>query len=98
MIICGLSIYNFQEHVASDIPIEGKYLDINNCESQNILNSVVNWPNKKKMKLNESKTKYIVFNSTRNYQFGIRLQLIDKPIEKVEETTQLGTVISSDLS
>ena len=98
LITCGLSVYNFQEHIASDIPVDGEYLDIQNCESQNILNSVVSWTDENKMKLNESKTKYMVFNPSRTHQFGIRLHINDKPLEKVEETTLLGTVISSDLS
>ena len=98
LITCGLSLYNFQEHVGSDIPVDGKYLDVQNCKSQQILDSVVNWTDINKMKLNETKTKYMVFNPSRNYQFGVRFQLNGKPLEKVEETTLLGTVISSDLS
>ena len=40
----------------------------------------------------------MIFNLTRNLQFGIRLHLNGKPLEMIEQTTLLGTVISSDLT
>ena len=98
LLACGLSEYDFIHHVASDIPIGGKYLDSQNCNSQEILNSVAEWTNKNKMKLNEDKTNFMIFNPTRNSQFGIRLHLNGKPLEMIKQTTLLGTVISSDLT
>ena len=50
------------------------------------------------MKLNEDKTKFMIFNFTNNYQFDTRLHLNSRIIEKVEHTKLLGTIISSDLS
>jgi hypothetical protein len=98
LIACGLSSYNFKNHVASDIAIGDSYLPSDNCESQNYLISVQQWTDQKKMKLNQSKSKVIIFNYTRNYQFGTRLYLEEKLLEIVHETKLLGTVISSDLT
>ena len=50
------------------------------------------------MKLNQKKTKVIVFNYTRNYQFATRLYLQDTLLEIVHQTKLLGTIISSDLT
>ena len=98
LIACGLIDYDFIHHVASDIPTGGKYLDSQNCNSQVILDKIADWTTQNKMKLNENKTKFMIFNPTRNSQFGIRLQLNGKPLEMIEQTTLLGTVISSDLT
>ena len=45
------------------------------------------------MKLNAKKTKIMIINFTRNYQFSTRIQLL----ELVEETIFLGCVITPDL-
>ena len=50
------------------------------------------------MKLNQDKSKVIIFNYTRIYQSVTRLYLEDKLLEIVSETKLLGTVISSDLT
>ena len=98
LITCGLASYNFKNHVASDIAIGAKYLPTENYKSQNYLNSVQQWTDAKKMKLNQDKSKVIIFNYTKNYQFGTRLYLEDKLLEIVNQTKLLGTIISSDLT
>ena len=49
------------------------------------------------MKLNEKKTKSMVFNFTKKYQFTTQLKVNEKPIEMVKETKLLGTYITDDL-
>ena len=98
LITCGLSTYNFKNHVASDIAIWDHYLPSENCKSQNYLDSVQQWTDDKKMKLIKKKSKVIVFNYTKNYQFGTRLYLEDSVLDIVQETKLLGTVITSDLT
>ena len=56
LLACGLSSYNFKNHVASDIAIGDSYLPAENCQSQNYLSSVQQWTDEKKMKLNKEKT------------------------------------------
>ena len=50
------------------------------------------------MKLNEQKTKIIIFNFTNNYQFSTRLYLRNELLEIVPSTKLLGTVVTQDLT
>ena len=50
------------------------------------------------MKLNEKKTKILLFNYTKNYQFATRLKLKGSVVEQVSEAKILGTIISDKLS
>ena len=50
------------------------------------------------MKLNESKSKLMIFNRTRNYQFSTRIHLNNSLLDIVNETRLLGTILTSDLS
>ena len=49
------------------------------------------------MLINEKKSKTMVFNFTRNYQFSTRRQIEGQTLETVQETKLLGTVVSNDL-
>ena len=49
------------------------------------------------MMVNEKKTKTMIFNYTNNYQFTTRLSINDKPIEVINSTRLLGTIITDDL-
>ena len=49
------------------------------------------------MKLNIKKTKNMIFNFTKKYQFTTKLTVNQEPIEIVKETKLLGTYITDDL-
>ena len=49
------------------------------------------------MRLNEEKTKQMIFNFTNIYQFSTRNKVKNKNVEVIEKTKLLGTVITSDL-
>ena len=49
------------------------------------------------MKLNEKKTKNLVFNFSKKYQFATQLRLNGSVLETPSETKLLGTIISEDL-
>ena len=49
------------------------------------------------MKLNEKKTKNMIFNFTRKYQFTTNMSVNQQPIEIVRETRLLGTIVTQDL-
>ena len=49
------------------------------------------------MHLNESKTKYIVFNYTNKFQFNTRLYISNTLLESVDTTKLLGVKIQNDL-
>ena len=98
LITCGIASYNFRNHVASDIAIGQKFLPSKITMSQNHLDDVKQWTDDKQMRLNNEKTKVIVFNFTTNYQFSTRLYLEGALLEIVNQTKLLGTVVSSDLT
>ena len=94
----GLSIYDFQSHVASDIATEAQFLPSENTASQSYLNQIANWTELSKMKLNAAKSKYMIVNFTKKHQFNTKLYLDSKPLEQVKQTRLLGVVINDDLS
>ena len=49
------------------------------------------------MRLNEKKTKNMIFNFSRKYQFITDLKVNNKSIEIVKETKLLGTFLTDDL-
>ena len=98
LLTIGLSSYNFKNHVASDVAVDQKFLSAENIQSQHYMNMICEWTDRKKMKLNHSKSKVMIFNFTKNYQFSTRIQMNNELLEIVEETTILGLVISNDLT
>jgi hypothetical protein len=55
------------------------------------------WTDAMKMKLNTDKSKFMIINFTRNYQFNTRLSLEGNPLKQVNETKLLGLVLSDNL-
>ena len=98
LILAGLEDYNTWQHVPSDMAVDTQFLPSQNCDSQEMLNQIADWTVSKKMKLNEEKSKYMVVNFTKKYQFSARSYLNEKTLEQVEHMKVLGTIISSDLS
>ena len=70
LVLIDLSSYNFRNHVASDIGIDQKYLASENIEAQSSLNKIVQWTKENKMKLNQKKSKVMIFNYTNDFQFS----------------------------
>ena len=98
LISIGLSSYNCRSHVPSDIGIDNLYLDKSNIKSQVYLDKVSAWTEDKEMKLNTGKTKYMIFNFSKKYNFNTRLELEGEILEQKQETTLLGLVLRDDLS
>ena len=97
LILLGLSSYNFHNHVASDVGVEQKYLASENFSGQSDLNKIIQWTEENKMELNSKKSKVMIFNFTKDYQFSTRLYMNNTLLEIIEETKLLGTIISTDL-
>ena len=98
MISIGVSSYNFRAHVASDVPVNGMFIPTENLKTQEYLNKIACWTDENKMKLNNKKSKAMVFNYTNNYQFSSRVYIEDELIEIIKETKLLGVIISDDLT
>ena len=56
------------------------------------------WTEAKEMKLKKEKSKYMIFNFSKHYQFNTRLKLEDRVLDQVQETKLLGLVLRDDLS
>ena len=97
LISVGLASYNFKQHVASDIGVDQSYLKTENILSQSYMDKITKWTKENKMKLNAKKTKIMIINFTRNYQFSTRILLENQLLEIVDEKRLLGCVITPDL-
>ena len=62
------------------------------------MNELSCWNNKKQMKLNTEKSKYMIFNFSKNHKFSTRLNLEGDVIQQVHEVKLLGLVLRDDLS
>ena len=98
LVMSGISSYNFKNHIASDIGTHGQYLSPENIQSQSYLNKIQQWTDEMKMALNKSKTKYMVINFTKKFQFSTRIQLEGRLLEEVQECQLLGLTLNQNLS
>ena len=93
----GLASYNLKQHVPSQIATHNQIIDSNQLKSKQHLEVINCWTKKKKMQLNIKKTKNMIFNFSRKYQFCTNMKLESESIETVKEIKLLGTHITSDL-
>ena len=61
------------------------------------MDHIQNWTSEQKMKINEKKTKLMIFNETYNYQFSTRIYIKDILLDIIQETKLLGIVLTSNL-
>ena len=93
----GISCFNIKQQVPNDVPTHNQIINPEDLKSQKYLNQINEWTKGKKMKINEKKTKCMIFNYTKNYQFATRLSINNQPIEIIENTRLLGTIIQNNL-
>ena len=93
----GLSSYNVKNQVPSDIILSNQFIPAENLKSQDYLDEISLWTRNQKMIVNEKKSKNMIFNFTRNYQFSTRLTMEGHKLETVQEAKLLGTIVSNDL-
>ena len=58
----GIATYNVRAHVPSDVPVHNQIILAKNLKSQENLNLINQWTKSKKMRINEKKTKNMIFN------------------------------------
>ena len=97
LLSAGLATYNVRAHVTSEIPTHNQLIIGKHLKSQNHLKVINDWTKKKKMRLNIKKTKNMIFNFSKKYQFTTKLFVGDENIEVVKDTKLLGTIITDDL-
>ena len=91
-------LINVHQHVPSDVPSHNQVVSAENLLSQKHLEDINTWTKNQKMKLNEKKTKNLIFNFTKKYQFTTKLKVNDKNIDIPNEAKLLGTVITDKLT
>ena len=62
------------------------------------MDKINEWTRDKQMALNTSKTKYMVINFTKKFQFNTRISLENTLLEEVEECKLLGVTLTNKLS
>ena len=87
--------YNFHNHVASDIGTENKFI-----EGQDLKTAVTaqHIYENQKMALNSKKTKYMIINYTKDFQFNTRLFIENTLLDCISQIRLLGVELTSDLS
>ena len=94
----GLSSLNPKTQVPSDIPPGISYLPPENTKTQGYLNSISEWTNLHQMILNPVKSKIMLINFCKSYQFKTRLTINKSIIEQVSQTRLLEVILSDDMS
>ena len=94
----GLSSINAKNHVPSNIGPNDYYISPDNLESQKYLNQINQWTLNQKMKINEEKTKTMIFNFTNKFNFQTDLKLNYEIIETKNECKLLGTIVTDQLT
>ena len=80
--------------MASDIGIDELYVAAENLETQQNLDEIADWTDVNKMKLNEDKTKYMVFSRS-DTEFATRLSLNGQTLDRVEEVKLVGVWVDT---
>ena len=89
LLTIGLSSMYMKSHVSSDVPQHNQYIHPDNLKSQKYLDAICEWTDKKKMVINEKKTKCMIFNFSKKYQFSTRLSLKNTNLEILDRTKLL---------
>ena len=97
LLTVGISSYNIKEHVPSDIHTSNVYIDPRNLQTQQYINNISDWTEKRKMKLNHKKSSIMIFNFEDKYQFSSRLNMEGSRLEIVKQCKLLGVIITNDL-
>jgi hypothetical protein len=98
LLTVGICSFNLKQQVPNDVPEHNQFIPPENLQSQKWLNEINDWTLNQKMLINEKKTKCMIFNYTNKYQFTTRLTINEKPIEVINSTRLLGTIIQDNLS
>ena len=93
----GIASHNSKVHVPSNLPNHNQFIPSEHLQTQKYLNDISKWTDEKQMVLNEKKTKVMIINNSRKYQFSTSLHLNNKPLEVVDEVKTLRVILTSDM-
>ena len=83
--------------VPTNIPAHNQFIPREHLKTQKYVEDIDKWTESNKMKLNEKKTKNLIFNFTKDHQFSAEIRLKDENLEVINKTKLLGAIIQSDL-
>ena len=98
LLTVGLTSFNLKQQVPTDIPMHNQYIPSENLKSQEWLDMINDWTIQQKMVINEKKSKVLIFNYTKNYQFTTRLSINGQGLDVINSTKLLGTILTDNLS
>ena len=93
----GLASHHTKSNVPTNIAMHNQFIPREHLKTQKYVEDIDNWTELNKMKLNENKTKQIIFNFTKDHQFSAEIRLKNKNLEVINKTKLLGAIITSDL-
>ena len=93
----GIASHNFKANIPNNILESNLKIPCDNLKTQEYMDKIEEWTEKKKMKVNEKKTQNLIFNFSKNYQFSTDIKLKGVEIQTVDQIKLLGTTITSDL-
>ena len=76
--------FDCHQTVPSDVGLDQLYLPPDKCDTQKNLDAISAWTDRNLMKVNESKTKYMIFTRAQA-DFVTRLSMNNSMVEKMEE-------------
>ena len=97
LLTIGIATFNVKQQVPNDIPVDNGYISNTNLKSQEHINKISLWTDKKKMKLNYTKSSLMCFNYTKNYQFTTRITMDNHVLPVLTKTKLLGVIITNDI-
>ena len=69
LLTVGLSSFNLKHTIPNDVPTHNQFIAPQFLKSQKWLNQIGSWTKQQKMKVNENKTKLMIFNFSQDKQF-----------------------------
>ena len=87
--------YDVKSHVPTDIGLHQQFLPPHQYQTQAYLDSISDWTNSNLIKLNPSKSSYMVFSRSQE-EFATRLALNSKILEQKTVSKILGVWIDED--
>ena len=98
LINIGLASHNWKQQVSNDIPTHGQIIPNTSLKFQKYIEEISTWTKNQQMLTSEKRTKAMIINFTKNYQFCTRMKLNDLNIKIVPKMKIFGTIITESFS
>ena len=81
--------YDFHQHVPSDVGTDQLFLPPDQFQTQESINQITSWTKENLMKINESKTSYMIFTRAKT-DFVTRLYVDNSKLDQLHEPKIIG--------